>query len=253
MTRYAVIGLGRFGRTLALQLVEGGAEVIAVDINADLVEELRERLEHVVELNATSEVALRRQGVESADVGVVTIGEDFEASVLTTMLLKKLGVARIITRAVSELQERVIRMLEVEVIAPERDTAKLLALQLLRPGLVDNIALADGLSLVEYAAPSHWVDRSLRDLDLRGRFGANVIAVKRVVDDRDANMQSLESGVVTSSQPEAEPAVLTSAGSGLGERRAIAVVPGPEDGIRDGDVLLIVVRDEDRDRLLGEA
>ncbi len=245
--RYAVIGLGRFGQTLALALAGAGKEVVAVDIDQKLVDEIADGVTQAVGLDATNEKALREIGLGEVDVAIVTVGENFEASVLTTMLLKQMAVPRIITRVVSPVQERVIGILGVECIAPERDMAMLLASKLLKPGLVDNIALAEGLSLIQYEAPERWLERTIRDLDLRNRFQCNVVAIKRTVE------ADVAPGILGDSNALGADPSPGDAEAGKPPAKTIVSVPRPEDEIRKGDVLLILGRNEDIDHLTGEA
>lgn len=243
-----MIGLGRFGRTLALKLAEDGADVIAIDTRPETVAEVADNFAQAVCLDASDEKALRAQGVDEVDVAVVAIGEDFEATVLATMTLKALGVKRIITRAVEATQARVLELLGSEVIQPERDMALRLAQKLGRPGLVENIAVAPGLSLIELVAPPTWVGLLFRDLDARHRFNVNVVAIRRAVAAADLESRKLrtnEMPIVDLKELERE---LGREKKG-GDRRELMVVPRPDDKVLQGDVLLLLGADEDLARV----
>ena len=140
MRRFAVIGLGKFGGTVARSLAERGAEVIAVDKDEKLVDTFAEIATLAVKLDSTDEEALKTQGIDKVDVAIVSIG-DFEASILTTALLKRLGVPTVITKAtqsVSQIQERILNLVGADkVVLPEMEMGKRLAQNLLVSNVLD--------------------------------------------------------------------------------------------------------------------
>lgn len=217
--KYAVIGLGLFGQTLARQLSEGGAEVIAIDIDAKLVQELADHVAHAVTLDATDVRALQSQGVDQVDVAIVAIGENFEGNILCTLILKQtFGLKSVITRAMTMAQYKILALMDVRVLQPERESAERLATRLLRPGLIDNIQLAEHFNLVQLAAPKAFHDRALRELDLRNTHSCNVVSIRKAAEG-DGQMVS---------------------------------VPHPDDVIREGDVLYLIGTDENIERLTDE-
>jgi trk system potassium uptake protein len=217
--KYAVIGLGLFGQTLARQLSIGGAEVIAIDIEAKLVQELADDVAHAVTLDATDVRALRSQGVDQVDVAIVAIGENFEGNVLCTLILKQtFGLKEVITRAMTMAQFKILALMDVRVLQPERESAERLATRLLRPGLIDNIQLAEHFNLVQLEAPKVFHDRALRELDLRNDYSCNVVSIRKAAE---------------------------------GDGQMISV-PHPDDLIREGDVLYLIGSDENLGRLTDE-
>jgi trk system potassium uptake protein TrkA len=177
---FAVIGLGRFGSAMARTLAELGQEVIGIDSSEDRVREMADCLSQAVELDATDEKALRAAGVADVDVAVISIGENIESSLLVVMQVKDLGVKTIIAKAVTTLHGRILEKLGVtRVIFPERDMAIRVAHSLVVPNVTDYIELSKDFSIVELAAPADWVNRTLRELALRPRFGLTLIAIKR--------------------------------------------------------------------------
>ena len=177
---YAVIGLGRFGSAVATTLVEMGQEVIGIDSGEERVRELADVLSQTVQLDATDIRALREVGVQDVDCAVVSIGENIEASLLVVMQVKELGVGRVIAKAVTDLHGRILQKLGVtRVIFPEREMAIRVAHSLVVPNVLDYIELSKDFSIVEVPAPAAFVGKSLKQLELRPRYGLNLIAIKR--------------------------------------------------------------------------
>ncbi len=177
---YAVIGLGRFGSAVASTLVELGQEVIGIDSGEERVRQLSDVLSQTVQLDATDIKALREVGVQDVDCAVVSIGENIEASLLVVMQVKELGVPRVIAKAVTELHGRILQKLGVtRVIFPEREMAMRVAHSLVVPNVLDYIELSKDFSIVEVPAPKAFVGKTLKQLELRPRYGLTLIAVKR--------------------------------------------------------------------------
>jgi trk system potassium uptake protein TrkA len=177
---FAVIGLGRFGAAMATTLTELGQDVIGIDGNEEAVQKLADVIGAAVVLDATEERALRTAGVQDVDVAVISIGENIEASLLAVMLVKDLGVPRIIAKAVSPLHGRILERLGVNrVIFPEREMAMRVAHSLVVANVLDYIELSRDFSIIEMPAPEEFAGRSLKDLQLRNRFGLTLIAIKR--------------------------------------------------------------------------
>ncbi len=186
MQKVAVIGLGRFGTALARQLTASGAEVIAIDHNMSLVNELRDEVAVAVKLDSTDQAALRGQEIDLVDVAVVAIGENFEAALLTTVILKKMGVPRIICRAQTAFHGEIFKQIGAdEVIQPEIQAGERLGHSLANPQLEDLITLAEGYTLIELHAPKEFCGKSLQILELRRRYDVNLIAIKRPVEGTD--------------------------------------------------------------------
>ena len=179
-TQFAVIGLGRFGAAMATTLAELGQDVIGIDGEPERVRQLADIITQAVELDATDERALRAAGIQNVDVAVVSIGENIESSLLVVMLLKELGVKRIVAKAVTGLHGRILEKLGVSrVVFPEREMATRMAHSLVLPNAIDYIELSRDFSIVELPAPAEFIGKTLKQLELRPRFGLNLIAIKR--------------------------------------------------------------------------
>ena len=180
MPKIAVIGLGRFGMSLARQLGASGAQVIAIDRRMELVNELRDVVDVAVRLDSTDRSALESQDIGSIDVCVVSIGENFEASLMTTVLVRELGVPRIICRAQSRIHAEIFRQIGVaEVIQPEIQAGEQLGSELANDHIDRFLRLEEGLSLVEIRAPKQFHGKSLRFLKLREKFDVNLVLLRQ--------------------------------------------------------------------------
>jgi trk system potassium uptake protein TrkA len=179
MGQFVVIGLGRFGASVARTLEERGFEVLAIDSSEEKVEEIADSVTHAVQLDATDEKALRSVGVADMDAGVVAVGE-ISASILITLLLKELGVKTVTSKALDPLHAKVLRRVGADkVVFPERDMGVRVAESLASPGIFDYIEVSPTHSIIELLAPASFSDRTLRELSLRERYGVNVIAIRR--------------------------------------------------------------------------
>jgi trk system potassium uptake protein TrkA len=175
-----VIGLGRFGTALARALTDDGAEVIGIDRNPSRVEALRDEIALAVRLDGTVEEALRAQDVDHVDAAIVAIGEVFEASALSVATLKTMGVKRVLVRAMTEVQAAILTKIGADVIIrPELEAAYRWAHRLAMPDLKQYVELGEGHSLVYLVAPAAFHDHTLAELQLRARYGVNLIAITR--------------------------------------------------------------------------
>ena len=181
--QFGVIGLGRFGSAIAATLAELGHDVVGMDSDEQRVHALADTVSHALQLDATDERALRASGIQDVDVAVVSIGENIESSLLVVMLLRELGIRTIVAKAVAPLHGRILEKLGVSrVIFPEREMAIRLAHSLVMPNVIDYIELSRDFSIVELPAPESFVGRTLRELELRPKFGLTLIAIKRRTD-----------------------------------------------------------------------
>ena len=179
MKSYIVIGLGRFGQTLARQLCSLGAEVLAMDVRNDLVQQVAEEVTHAVVGDAQDKDVLRALGAKDFDCAIIAIGSDLAASVLTTMNLKELGVPYIICKAHDDTHRRVLEKLGVDrVIIPEQENAQRLARSLNSHNVLDYIELSEDYGILEIPAPKSWVGKTLKELNVRAKLGVNIIAVE---------------------------------------------------------------------------
>ena len=174
-----VIGLGRFGTAVATTLYEMGHEVVAVDTNEENVENVMNLVTHAVVLDATEERALKSIGVADFDVVVVGIGSDVKAAILATMNAKSLGAPYVVTKAIDEMARRVLERIGADlVIWPEHDSGVRIARQISNPNIVDTLDLGNDYAIVELEANDR-LKGNLRELNLTGRFGVQVIAINR--------------------------------------------------------------------------
>jgi trk system potassium uptake protein TrkA len=182
MLKVVVVGLGRFGSTLAVHLSREGAEVLAVDRSTRIVETVAQEVAVAVGFDATDLGNLEAYDVGKMDVGVVAIGENFESSVLVTMHLKNLGVPLVYAKALNEMQESVLRRVGADqVLKPEEDMGERLASHLLHDSVVDFVELPEGFSLRRIQVPEAWCDKSLAELGLLGKFKLNLVQVRRTL------------------------------------------------------------------------
>lgn len=180
MDRFAVIGLGRFGSRLATTLAAAGAEVIAIDRDRAIVEDLRDEVTLAIAMDSTDEQALKIQGVDQVDCAVVGIGADFEANALTTALLKSLGVKRVIARAATRTQARILSRIGADgVVSPEEESADRWANKLLAPFLLDRVEIGDGYVVAQVRTPAPWSGKTLAELDLRRAHNITMVAIRR--------------------------------------------------------------------------
>lgn len=174
-----VVGLGRFGASVALHLQRMGHEVLGIDQNQDRVDHFAAELTHAVACDSTDEEALRALGLRNFDVGVVAIGNDVEASILTTVLLKEQGVPLVVAKAMSELHGRTLEKVGADrVFYPERDMGARVAHSLLTGSEIDYIELSPEYTIMEMVAPPQLEGLTLREANLRARFGISVLALK---------------------------------------------------------------------------
>ncbi len=210
--RFAVIGLGQFGARLASNLSSAGQEVIGIDKDPTLVQEMRDRVTLAVALDATDEQALRAQGVDNVDVAVVSVGRDFQATALATVVLKQMGVPRVISRASTPVAAQILARIGAdEVVMPEDESADRWTHKLVSPQFLKQIELDAGHSLVEMKTPKAWVGQTLAGLKLRAESGLHVVAIRGP------------------------------SGDGAGPVR----MPGPLEPLKAQDTLMLMGKDED--------
>ncbi len=176
---FAVIGLGRFGRSVVKTLHEKGFNVLGVDRDVHVVQHVSEYCTDSVVLDSTDEDALRALDIASFDTVIVAIGSDFESNLITTVALKALGVKRVISKAQTKRQKDILlRVGADQVVQPEADAGRRLALELSAPNMLDQISFGDEHTILEVIVPPSIAGRTLGEVDFRNRFGATVVAVK---------------------------------------------------------------------------
>jgi trk system potassium uptake protein TrkA len=177
--QFAVIGLGRFGSSIANALSNMGFDVLAIDSDEHRVQELSNVVTHAVSADSTEEEALRALGIRNFDVVVVAIGEDIQASILTTLILKDMGGPLIVVKAQNELHGKVLKKIGADkVVYPERDMGLRVAHHLISPNILDYIEISDEYSIVEHTVTKAMVGKNLKELEIRAKFGCNVMAIK---------------------------------------------------------------------------
>jgi len=178
--QFVVIGLGRFGSSLALELMEMGYEVLGIDHHEERVDEMSDHLTHAVMADATDEGIMRSLGVRNFDCGIVAIGDNMERSILAAILLKELGVKQVVAKAISVLHGRALSKLGVDrVIFPEKDMGIRVAHQLVTPHLLDYIEISKDYKIVELTVPACMDGKSLSELNTRAKYGCSIIALNR--------------------------------------------------------------------------
>ena len=180
MKQFAVIGLGRFGTSVALTLTKMGYDVLAVDTNEEKVNNIMEQVTHAVQVDAMDEQALKALGIRNFDVVIVAIGQDVQSNILVTVMLKDMGVKRVVAKAVTELHGKVLERIGTDkVVFPERDMGVRVAHGLVSKNIVDQINISPDYSIIELIAPEEFIGRTLAEGAIRGKHGVTVLAIRR--------------------------------------------------------------------------
>jgi trk system potassium uptake protein len=209
--QYAVIGLGRFGSSLATTLYQAGNEVLAIDRNEERIEEYKDHVTYAVVADSTDEEALKGVGIRNFDAVIVAIGDDIQASILTVLVLKELGVQKVVAKAINKRHGQVLYKVGADwVVFPERDMGERVATQLMSPNVLDYIELAKDYSIEEVKVPPSMIGKNLRELNLRARFNITVIAITN--------------------------------------KREVTISPSPDRIIKEGDILVVIGENKDLDR-----
>jgi trk system potassium uptake protein TrkA len=212
---FAVIGLGRFGGSVCRTLSEQGMEVLAIDINEDKVNEYASIASQAVVADSTDENVLKSLGIRNFDHVIVAIGDNIQASILTTLILKELGVEKITVKATNDYHEKVLKKIGADhIVHPERDMGERIANNMISNNVLDYLELSDRHSIVEIVANERLHGHSLLELDIRAKYGINIVAIKRNND--------------------------------------IIVSPLASEVIYEGDILIVIGADQDIDRFESE-
>lgn len=208
---FAVIGLGRFGGSICQELSMEGMEVLAIDNDEQKVNEYKNIASHAVIADSTDEAALKELGIKNIDHVIVAIGDNIQASILTTVILTDLGIKRITVKAQNDYHEKILNRIGADqIVHPERDMGKRLAHSLISSNILDYLELSEDHSIVEVKAGKKMLGKTLIDLNIRARFGCNVVAIRR--------------------------------------GKQMNVSPIAEDVIQENDVLIVIGADEDISR-----
>jgi trk system potassium uptake protein TrkA len=180
MKQFAVIGLGRFGLSVAKTLSTHGYQVLAIDKDEDLVQEASDFVTDAVQVDSTDDKALKAIGIKNVDVAVVAIGTNLEASILTTLTLKQLGAQEIVARAITEDHGKVLEKVgATKVVFLERDMGIRVANSLISPSIIEHIYLSPEFSIMDTVTPLEFVGKTISELDVRAKHGLNIIAVRK--------------------------------------------------------------------------
>lgn len=177
---FAVIGLGRFGGSICKELSRAGMRVLAIDIDEQRINEFKNIASHAVIADSTDEQSLLALGVNNMDHIIVAIGDNIQASILTTVILSELGIEQITVKAQNDYHEKILNKIGADtVVHPERDMGRRLAHSLMSNNIIDYLELSEEHSMVEIKAGRKMVGKNLIELDIRAKYGCNVVAIRR--------------------------------------------------------------------------
>jgi trk system potassium uptake protein TrkA len=220
---FAVIGLGRFGYSVAETMVKKGCEVLAIDREESRIQAISEIATFAVQCDATDERALKAVSAQNVDVAIVSIGENIEASILIVQTLKEMGVKSIIAKAVATIHGKILQNLGVtEVIYPERDAAVRLAHRLVSPKVLEYVELTPGFSIEEVSVPNKFSGLQIGEAKIRENHHLNIIGIKKHV------TRMVKGRMV--------------------KEESFNVIPRASDVMEKGDVLVMIGKEEDLDR-----
>lgn len=175
---YGIVGLGRFGYALAVELAASGAELVVLDQDEEKVREIRELTENAYVVKSLDKKTLSETGIQNCDVAVICIGEKMDASILTTLHLVSLGIGTVVAKATSEEHGEILEKLGAQVVYPEHDMAIRLAHRLEAGHMLDFVQLSEQVNISKLAIPEKMIGRTVLDVNLRGQFGLNIIAIE---------------------------------------------------------------------------
>lgn len=179
MKQFGVIGLGRFGKSVAKTLFDLGNEVIVIDENEDNINELSEYITHGLIGDATQKSVLEAADLQELDIVIIAI-TDFEASIMTSILCQEIGVKKIIAKARNDMHASILEKMGVnDVIIPEKDLGRKLAYNLSNKNVVESISLSSNYEIVEFAVPESWKGESIAQLDVRKKYGLSILGINR--------------------------------------------------------------------------
>ena len=210
--QFIVIGLGRFGSSVARTLASKGCNVLAIDTDEEKVQALSNDVTHAIQADATDEETMRALGVRNFDGAIISIGNDIQASILATLVVKELGLKHVVAKAVSDLHGKLLAKIGADqIVYPEREMGIRVANGLISSNVLDYIELSPDYTIAEIIASHKFVGHTLNDMQFRDRFGVSIIAIKN--------------------------------------ENNINIAPKGSDSIKDGDVLVILGDNEHLERL----
>lgn len=178
--QFVVLGAGRFGTSVAIKLVDLGAEVMIVDNDDVVVQSLADKVTYAVKADVTQEAALNALGLRNFDTAIVTIGGDIKSSTLVTLMLKEMGIKNIIAKAQDKLHAKVLYKIGADrVVFPEKEMGIRIAKNLMASNVMDFIELSDHYSMVEVNPLESWIGKSIQQIDVRRSYGLNIVGIKK--------------------------------------------------------------------------
>ncbi|MDF2612907.1 MAG: TrkA family potassium uptake protein [Clostridia bacterium] len=191
LKQFVIFGLGRFGVSIAMTLAEAGYEVMVVDKSEEKIQEISAFVTHAVQADASDMDTLRSLGIRNFDVGIVAIGKDIQSSIMITLLLKEIGISHVVAKASTEIHQRVLQKLGADrIILPEYEMGRRVAANLIAGNIIDYIQLSPDYSIMEISILPEWSNSTIKDLNVRSKYGINIIAVEH------------EGGINVSPEPE---------------------------------------------------
>lgn len=190
---FAIIGLGRFGGSICKELSDEGMSVLAIDLDEERVNEYKNIATYAVIADTTDEIALKELEIANFDHVIVAIGDDIQASILTTVILVELGVKKITVKAQNDYHEKILNKIGAHyVVHPERDMGRRIAHSLISSNILDYLELSEDHSIVEIRASDKMVGKSLLELDIRAKYGCNVVAIQSKEKEMNVSPNPLE-------------------------------------------------------------
>ncbi|MGE4384418.1 MAG: TrkA family potassium uptake protein [Endomicrobiaceae bacterium] len=223
--QFGVIGLGTFGSNVAKELFKRDFPVLAIDHNEELVNKISPFVTQAIVADATDDNALKNAGISDCDSVIISIGEDVETSILATLIVKDLGVKNVIVKCISQWHSKIaVKIGADKVVYPELEMAKKLAESMVSPNILEQIEFSTDYNLLEIVAPKEFWGKTIRTSGVRNKYGINIIAVKRQI-----------------------PFVNDDGQTDIKEDTNVA--PGPDDEILENDVLVVVGKEEELEKL----
>lgn len=225
MEQIAVIGLGTFGIAVAKELSKKGVQVLVIDTNEQKIQEISSSVTHAVVADSTDEKSMRELGISDFSSVVIAIGDNREASILTTLILKEIGVKDIVVKGLDDLHAKVLQKIGADrIVFPERDMGEKLAEMLVSPNIIEKIELSPEYNMAEVIAPNSFIDKTIKDIDVRAKYKLHIIGIKRkepyVKDDGDTDF-----------------------------KEELLIAPAATEILQDGDVLVIIGTYADIDKV----
>ncbi|MFH1282747.1 MAG: TrkA family potassium uptake protein [bacterium] len=225
---YVIIGLGTFGSSIARELAAKGEQVLVIDKDEEKVQEIIDAVTQAIVADATDEKSLKSLDIADTDYAIVSIGDNMEASIMITLLLKELGVKNIIAKGLNQLHGKVLARVGADrIVFPESEMAEKLVHSLLSPNILEEIYLSSDYNMIELVAPKKFIGKNLKDIDLRAKYNVILIGKKTHVP------------------------VVTDEGESDWEE-TLSIAPNPDEEINEGDVLIVIGSNEKLNKLKEE-